>query len=180
MHKKILFKSTKFMHNHSGYHFLHEKIFVFGCGNTLFGDDGFGSEVANTLMTKYDFSPAVHIVDAGTSVRDMLFDILLSEEKPGQIIIVDVCDIGLLPGTIAEIPLSALTPAKISDFSLHQFPTTNLLKEIRDNAKINLKIFVVQPGEIPKEVSPGLSVFVQKAVLSMCETIKKNICMSHQ
>lgn len=168
------------MHKNMNYNSQYKKIIVFGCGNILFGDDGFGPEVANKLLSENIFSPDVEVIDAGTSVRNMLFDILLSKEKPRYIIIVDICDIGMLPGTIAEIPLSAITPCKTSDFSMHQFPTTNLLKEIMNNTDIAVKILVVQPDNIPMEVNPGLSSYVRQAVLPMCETIKKKIILSNQ
>jgi coenzyme F420 hydrogenase subunit delta len=151
-----------------------ENVVILGCGNILFGDDGFGSEVAGILMAEYSFPDNILIIDAGTSVRSLLFDLLLFDITGAnlkQIIIVDVCGFGFMPGTIAEIPISSVSPAKINDFSLHQFPTINILKEINENTNIKLAIFAVQPEKIPEEVNPGLSDILKNSVRPMCAKI---------
>jgi len=166
MHKKATYFSTN----------KEENIIIYGCGNVLFGDDGFGTEVANTLMAEYIFPDNVLIFDAGTSVRSLLFDLLLSEtirKKIKQILIIDACNMGFLPGTIADITTSFIEQTKVTDFSLHQFPSINLLNEIKDNTGIEIEIFAVQPDKIPDEVSQGLSSDVKKSVKPMCEKIIK-------
>jgi coenzyme F420 hydrogenase subunit delta len=55
-----------------------EKI-VIGVGNILFGDDGFGPKVIEYLKSNYDIKENVLLIDAGTAVREILFDILLSD-----------------------------------------------------------------------------------------------------
>ncbi len=62
---------------------------------------------------------------------------------------------------------------KISDFSLHQFPTINLLKELKQNTSVEVKVFVVQTEFVPDKVLPGLSNSVSKAIPKMCEIIIK-------
>jgi coenzyme F420 hydrogenase subunit delta len=105
---------------------------VFGCGNPLFGDDGFGAEVIRLLEAEYRLPSDVAYLDVGTAVRDILFDMLLSRKYPRQIIIVDAMALkDASPGEIREIGLDEIQPAKIVDYSLHQFPTTNMLKELR-------------------------------------------------
>lgn len=158
---------------HIGDHLDRESV-VFGCGNPLFGDDGFGPAVIEYLCEHYAVPPYAACLDAGTSVRDFLFDILLSPQKPRQIIIVDAMNVpGVAPGEIREISIDAMQSNKTCDFSLHQFPTTNMLKEIQEYTDVRVRVLVVTPTELPQEVSPGLSPSVRKAISPMCGLIIK-------
>lgn len=142
---------------------------IFGCGNPLFGDDGFGPAVVDHLLAHHQVPENVACVDAGTSVRDMLFDILLAEKKPDQVIIIDASDQdGRKPGEISEIDIDAIAAKKTADFSLHQFPTTNMLKELKMHTDVTVRVLVVQPEHIPDEINPGLSESVTSAVGKMC------------
>jgi len=148
---------------------LTRRCLVFGCGNPLFGDDGFGEQVIEHLLANYCLPVDAAAVDVGTAIRDLLFDMLLSPQKPEQIIIVDAMTVaGGVPGQIFAIGIDQIHPAKIGDFSLHQFPTTNMLKEIQDGTDIRIHVLVVHPEELPPEVRPGLSPAVAAAVPRMC------------
>jgi len=145
---------------------------ILGCGNPLFGDDGFGAEVIGMLETVPFLPDDVACLDVGTAVRDILFDIILAEKKPDQIIIIDAMSLeGAVAGEIREIGLDDIQADKICDYSLHQFPTTNLLKEIRELTPIDVRILVVHPENIPPEVRPGLSESVLRSVPVMCRRI---------
>jgi coenzyme F420 hydrogenase subunit delta len=152
---------------------IHSKqCLILGCGNPLFGDDGFGPQVIEHLQANHIIPDDAACIDAGTAVRDVLFDILLSEKKPRRIIIVDTSEQdGKPPGRISEIDVDAIALKKTSDFSLHQFPTTNMLKELKTHTDIDIRILVVQPEFIPDEIAPGLSKPVEAAVSSMCSRI---------
>jgi coenzyme F420 hydrogenase subunit delta len=115
-------------------------------------------------------------IDAGTSVRDILFDLLLSEKKPRKLIIVDAADCpGVAPGEIREIDIDQIRPEKMSDYSLHQFPTTNMLKELKEHTAIEIRLFVVQVTALPDEVQVGLSEAVRAAVSEMCTRIMREL-----
>ncbi len=145
---------------------------ILGCGNPLFGDDGFGAEVIQMLETMPNLPEDAACLDVGTAVRDILFDIILSEKKPDQIIIIDAMTLqGAVGGEIREIGIDGIQASKICDYSLHQFPTTNLLKEIRELTPIDVRVLVVHPEIIPPEVRPGLSESVSRAVPVMCRRI---------
>ena len=153
-------------------HHLTKRCLVFGCGNPLFGDDGFGEKVIEHLLESCAIPDDVAVLDVGTAVRDMLFDILLSPRKPEEVIIIDAMEVaGGRPGQIFGIDIDQIHPAKLCDFSLHQFPTTNMLKEIREGTDIRIRILVVHPDELPGEVRPGLSPAVAAAVPLMCARI---------
>jgi len=149
---------------------------VLGCGNPLIGDDGFGPAVIQYLEEHHQLPDTVATIDCGTSIRDLLFDILLSPRKPGKIIIIDAASSSeFTPGEIREINIEQIQPEKICDFSLHQFPTTNMLKELKEESPIDLKVFVVQVTTLPDEVTVGLSEPVQSAVPRMCARIMEEI-----
>jgi coenzyme F420 hydrogenase subunit delta len=149
---------------------------VLGCGNPLIGDDGFGPAVVQHLENHYSLPSSVAAIDCGTSIRDILFDILLSQRKPRKMIIVDVTDSpGLAPGEVREIDIDQIRPEKISDFSLHQFPTTNMLKEIKQETLVDVKVFVAQVAGMPSEVKPGLSEPVAAAIAPMCARVLKEV-----
>jgi len=145
---------------------------VLGCGNVLIGDDGFGPEVIRHLEEHHSVPDSVALIDCGTSIRDILFDIILSPDKPRRIIIVDVTHgPSDAAGEIREIDIDQIRPDKRSDFALHQFPGINLLKEIQDETRVAITVFVVQAAGRPSEVKPGLSEPVQRAVPLMCERV---------
>ena len=58
-----------------------KSILIFGCGNILWGDDGFGPAVIAHLKEHYLLPDDVLALDVGTSIRDILFDLILSEKS---------------------------------------------------------------------------------------------------
>jgi coenzyme F420 hydrogenase subunit delta len=145
---------------------------VLGCGNLLIGDDGFGPAVIHHLEEHHSLPDSVALIDCGTSIRDILFDIILSPRKPRQVIIVDVTDSrAMTPGEICEIDIDQIRPEKRCDFALHQFPGINLLKEIRDETRVDINVFVAQVAGMSSEVRPGLSEPMQRAIPAMCARI---------
>jgi coenzyme F420 hydrogenase subunit delta len=131
----------------------------------LFGDDGFGVEVVTYLQRNHHLPEHVACLDVGTSIRDFLFDILLASKKPLQMIIVDAAQHpGRHPGEVFEISVDTIDLKKTSDFSLHQFPTTNMLSELQAATDMNIRVLVGQIETIPDEVAPGLSPAVAAAV----------------
>lgn len=149
-----------------------KSIIVFGCGNTLWGDDGFGPAVIEHLHRHYQLPEDVLAMDVGTSIRDLLFDLILGEKKPRQLIIVDAVSYpDRRPGEVFEIPVEGIPEQKVSDFSLHQFPTVNMLAELKETSGMQVKIIVAQTEALPEEVRPGLSAAVQQAVPKACERL---------
>ncbi|MEE4242898.1 MAG: hydrogenase maturation protease [Desulfopila sp.] len=146
---------------------------IFGCGNPLMGDDGFGPAVIEQLQSRYDLGEAVAAVDASTGVREYLFDYLLAiDDCPGSIIILDAVDLpDRLPGELFFLASSDIPALKTHDFSLHQFPTVNLLSEIEEHTGTTVTILAAQIEYIPNEIHPGLSPSMKLAVPTACETI---------
>ncbi len=149
---------------------------IFGCGNLIMGDDGFGPAVIDQLQTRYDLPVSIQAIDAGTCVREYLFDYLLMEEgRPEKIIVLDAVDFtDRQPGEVFEILPDQIPAKKIHDFSLHQFPTVNLLQELAENTGIKVQIIAAQIKFIPEEIAPGLSPVMTKAVTETCEQALTN------
>ncbi len=151
-----------------------KRAIIFGCGNIYLGDDGFGPAVVNRLMKSGCFSENVEIIDAGTSIRDQLFDFLLAPAlRPAHIIIVDSIDEkNRNKGEVFNIDIDSIPAKKIHDFSLHQFPTVNMLQELQEFTNVKVSIVVAQIGEAAEEVSQGLSPEMEQAVPVACKMIE--------
>ncbi len=143
-----------------------KSILILGCGNRLIGDDGFGPAVAQRLRSNFTIPADICVFDAGTSVREILFDTILSEKKPSKIVIVDAMDCGRKPGELFRLDIDSLPKIKIDDFSMHQMPTSNLLRELRDICGIEVVVVACQVANECDSVNPGLSTTVKEAVTS--------------
>jgi coenzyme F420 hydrogenase subunit delta len=96
--------------------YWNKEILVLGCGNILFGDDGFGPEVVEHFKKNYNIPGQAYVLNAGLSVREILFTLILSEKKPRRIIILDAVDFGKNPGEILNLDVSELPDKKTDDF----------------------------------------------------------------
>lgn len=148
---------------------------IFGCGNVIMGDDAYGPTVVDTLNAGGMLPDDVQAIDVGTCVREYLFDYLLMEEgRPERIIVLDAVQFeGRVPGEVFYISPDTIPPKKIHDFSLHQFPTVNLLLELEQHTGIEIKILAAQIEHIPEEIAPGLSEPMSKAIPVACEMISQ-------
>ena len=155
---------------------MHKDIIIFGCGNILFGDDGFGSYVADRLLRGRPLPQNVSVLNVGTSVREILFDLILDEDRPRKIIVIDAVDAKRKPGEIFRIDIEEIPQNKVDDFALHGMPTSNLLRELRDLCHVEVIIIAGQVESIPEVVRPGLSEALARGVsvaaeevLSLCD-----------
>jgi len=156
-----------------------KELLVLGCGNVLFGDDGFGPALAeymngDTIPNHVPLPIPGHalVLDAGSSVRDILFDVVLSEKVPRRIVVADALDCGRNPGEVFELSVDDIPAGKLDDFSIHQVPTSNLLRELRDHKGVDVRILAAQPAHIPADVKPGLSSIMQQAVVAAAEVLR--------
>lgn len=152
------------------------QVMVIGCGNLLFGDDGFGPAVIECLQAGYRFPDGVEVVDAGTGAGDLLLDALLGERAPRTLILIDAMDFGLEPGTVKEIALDAIPVKKRADFWVHQFPALDILKELRERRNVEVRLLGCQVESIPEEICPGLSPPVARAVPETAKAVFNMVC----
>jgi coenzyme F420 hydrogenase subunit delta len=144
--------------------YWNKEILVLGCGNVLFGDDGFGPAAVDYFREHFEVPSNVYVLNAGLRVREILFNLVLSDKRPKKIILLDAVDVGRPPGEILELNIDEIPENKIDDFSMHQLPTSNLLRELKNMCSVDVKIMSVQVQHIPNEVSPGRV----RCVLSLC------------
>ncbi len=147
-------------------------VAIFGCGNILLGDDGFGPAVIEQLAGA-GLPATIRLIDAGTAIREYLLDYLLAPElRPVLLIVVDAA-----PGQNGRIgQVRRCTPAdlpapKIHDFSLHQFPTVNLLRELAEETGIEVVLLLAGIDQPAALCAPGLSPRVRAAVDGACARI---------
>jgi coenzyme F420 hydrogenase subunit delta len=151
--------------------YCRKEILIVGVGNILFGDDGFGPKVIEHLEDHYTIPENVCLADAGTGIRRILFTITLSDVRPRVIVVIDAVDKGREPGEIFDISLDEVPAEKIDDFSIHQVPSSNLLKELQDLCSVRVVIKVCQVKSIPDMIQSGLSAPLKNAVPLMAQSI---------
>ena len=149
-----------------------KRVLIFGCGNVLLGDDGFGPAVVEELCRRGGLPSDAHPEDVGTSIRGVLFDLALLERRPQWVIVIDTVDrAGRAPGEVFEIAVDEIPAEKIADYSFHQYPTTNLLKELEDECGVRVTIVAAQMASRPQEVALGLSPPMRAAVAAAAERV---------
>jgi coenzyme F420 hydrogenase subunit delta len=144
--------------------FCRKPTLILGCGNILFGDDGFGSAVVDYLEAHWTVPDDVCLLDVGTGVRKLLFTLCLSPVRPSRVLILDALDLGAAPGELFVIDPVDIPAIKLDDFSMHQLPTSNLLRELQERCGVQVRVLACQSGALPEEVRPGLSEPVRRAL----------------
>ena len=121
--------------------------------------------------THYALPEDVCLLDVGTGVRKLLFTLCLSPARPRTVLIVDALDVGRAPGELFEIAPEDIPPLKLDDFSLHQLPTSNLLRELQEQCGVEVRVLACQTAPLPDEVRPGLSEPVRRALPQAAERV---------
>ena len=125
-------------------------ILIFGAGNLILSDEGFGVHCIRHLEASYDFPPGVELYDGGT------LGIMVSHkfEEAETVFLLDVLDTTGTPGEIwrfdkADIMLNRI-PVKLSP---HQIGIQEMLAvcELRGCAPARLTVI----GAIPASLEPG-------------------------
>jgi hydrogenase maturation protease len=95
------------------------KIAIIGCGNANRCDDGVGVEVVRLLKEREDFvrDERVLLLDAGTDGMAVMF----AARGCTSLFIVDACRSNSAPGTLFEVPGTAIAAQKPHTFNLHDF-----------------------------------------------------------
>lgn len=153
--------------------YCRKPVLIIGCGNILFGDDGFGCALTEHLQEHFEVPESVCLADAGTGVRKLLFTLCLSPVRPRRILILDAIDVGREPGEWFEIDPAEIPIVKVDDFSMHQLPTSNLLRELGEQTGVEVRVLACQTGPLPDQVCPGLSEPVQRALPQAAEWVAR-------
>jgi coenzyme F420 hydrogenase subunit delta len=151
--------------------FCRKPTLILGCGNILFGDDGFGSALVEYLEAHRPVPDEVCLLDVGTGVRKLLFTLCLSPVRPARVLVVDALDLGAAPGELFVIDPADIPAIKLDDFSIHQLPTSNLLRELQEQCGVQVRVLACQNGPLPEEIAPGLSEPVRSALPAAADLI---------
>ncbi len=151
-----------------------KETLILGVGNILFGDDGFGPAVADYLNERCRASGNAAVLDVGTGVRQILFNLIVAEKKPRRVVIVDALQCGRTPGEVFKVSIEEIPEKKVNDFSLHMVPTLNMLKELRDLCGVEVVVLAAQPENIPELVSGDMTETMKKAVIKAGDYIAGN------
>ena len=154
-----------------------KEILVLGCGNVLFGDDAFGPKVIERFEASDQPLPEwVFAEDVGTSVRDILFNVGLAPKKPSLVMLVDAVQVPERePGEVFVLDIGEVPAIKSAIYSFHQCPTSSLLRELRDEAGIDVIVIAGQAAHIPESVEEGMSPPMEAAV-DRAVTLIRRLC----
>lgn len=148
----------------------HENLIV-GCGNILYKDDGLGPEVINYMKEhNIQFPGDTCLIDGATSAPHYIFT--LPGDKWKNLIIIDIADLQAEPGHIEILELSDV---KESDryMDVHGMSVTYPLHMLED--KINIKLIVCQPEDVPLEMEMGLSKTLEDKIPEIVEITQKTL-----
>ena len=87
--------------------YLRKEVLVIGCGNILFGDDGFGYHVVKRLEDM-DLPDEVGVIDGGAGSAYYILSLLDEESPVKKIVVVDTIDFNLPPGTLVKLGVEDL------------------------------------------------------------------------
>ncbi len=146
----------------------HENLIV-GCGNTLYGDDGFGPEVIKYIKeNNIEFPGDTCIIDGATSAPHYIFT--LPQEKWKNIIIIDIASLNEKSGTIKVLDLDQIHEEE-RYMDVHGLSATYPLHDLKN--KVNIKLVVIQPENIPLEMEMGLSKVLEEKIPQTVNTTIK-------
>ncbi|MDX5629205.1 MULTISPECIES: HyaD/HybD family hydrogenase maturation endopeptidase [unclassified Brenneria] len=142
-------------------------ILVLGIGNLLLSDEAVGVRIIEALEQRYRFSPAIDILDGGTSGMELM------EAMAGRdhLIVADAVLTGQTPGEVAvlrdgEVP--ALFTRKISP---HQLGLSDVLMALQLTGEFPRRLTLI--GVVPEslDVHIGLTETIQRAIAPALQQI---------
>jgi hydrogenase maturation protease len=156
-----------------------EHILIAGIGNIFFGDDGFGVEVAQRLLSRQaqPYADHVQVIDFGIRGLELAYTLL--DEEYDTLVLVDTVSRGSKPGTLylIEPDLAKIGPAQdisSSRFALdsHSMDPLKVLTFARTLGAPSIRTLLLgcEPsrlggGEDGEEMQMGLSQPVQAAAV---------------
>ena len=152
---------------------LQSEIVIVGCGNPLFGDDGFGPAVIEE-MEKITLPDNVTIQDGGAGAPHFIFN-FLNPEVTKKLIVVDIADFNAKPGSISRITGKDLKPGAYID--PHSWDGVDQLCRISEQIDTTVvlcqpsKIIVKGDAEVDMELSDDVKNAIPKAIQVILETI---------
>jgi len=163
--------------------YLNKEILILGCGNILFGDDGFGYAVINKLNSLKGKIPILNsdkiaIIDAGTGASHYILSLIDEETPIKKIIIVDAIDFGLKPGELIKLYPNELPKVRKYYLDAHNMPLAGMIREIVEKYGIEVVVIGCQVKSITApdiclELSEEVKNAVDEAVNLVLEELSK-------
>lgn len=149
---------------------LYPEIVIAGCGNMLFGDDGYGPAVVEKLL-ELELPDNVKAVDVGLGGPHFCFN-MLENGVTRKLIIIDIVDFGAVPGTLTRLRVEDLPPGSYRD--AHSWALTEPLNRLKD--RVDITIIGCQPKSVPApDVEIGISAEVEEAIPLTIQVVLKEI-----
>lgn len=133
---------------------LNGKVLILGIGNTMRGDDGVGSILAQRINGKVPFI----VWDVGVSPENYLGKAI--KEQPDTIVIVDAVDFGGGPGEFMVAEADEIKTINL--FATHNTSIALLINYLKTELNADIIILIIQPkcinfsDELSREVSVTL------------------------
>jgi hydrogenase maturation protease len=154
-----------------------ERVTIMGIGNPLMRDEGIGIRVVETLMTAFEFSPAVTLVDAGT----MGMSILNLFQDCDYMLVVDAIDGTDEPaGTVVRLTPEDLAPNQVMH-SLHDIRLVDVLQsamlmglepevdcigiQVEDMNELSIGLTPAVEAAVPEAVAAVLTVLAERGIV---------------
>lgn len=145
-----------------------KKIGIFGVGNLILRDEGFGVHTVQYLENNYSFPDNVEVHDIGTA--GIYMAPFLEECDP--VLIIDVVDIAGEPGSFHFYTLSDVKAGNFQTrMSPHQLGLLEIIEicKLRDAAPTEVEFYTVIPKELHESIE--LSDVVAGRVVEVAEMI---------
>jgi len=153
---------------------LYPEIVIAGCGNMLFGDDGYGPEVVDRLK-ELALPDNVKAVDVGLGGPHFCFT-MLDNEVTKKLIIIDIVDFGAEPGTLTKLRVEDLPPGSYRD--AHSWDLTEPLNRLKDF--VDIMVIGCQPKNVPvSDFEIGFSKEVEDAIPRTIQVVLKEIGVNY-
>lgn len=136
---------------------------VVGLGNPLMGDDGLGLAALEALRARWQFSPAVTLIDGGTWGLTLLPTL----EDAERALLIDAINVDGTPGTLVELSREQLPRALVTKLSPHQIDLREVLAlaELRGTLPRTIVALGIQPAAITMGTSLSAPVTATLPVL---------------
>ncbi|WP_292461156.1 coenzyme F420-reducing hydrogenase, FrhD protein [Methanothermococcus sp.] len=146
--------------------YLNKEVLVLGCGNILFGDDGFGYTVINELNKMKEKNPIlnsnkIEIIDAGTGASHFILSLIDENTPIKKIVIIDAIEYGLKAGELIKLHPKDLPNIEKYRVDAHDMPLAGMLNELNEKYKIDV---VVIGCQIKNMTAPDICLELSKEV----------------
>lgn len=154
---------------------LKGKIVIVGVGNTLRGDDGFGSILIEKLKKNFEeigdrqYKSIPILIDAGNAPENYAGKI--AKEKPDTILIVDAIDLGLKPG---EYEIIKRTDMVETGFTTHNMSLSMFIEFLEKETGAEIYILGVQPEKVSfgEEMSGAVEMALEEILTLLVSSLK--------